>query len=108
MQEEIVELPGIPVNATPLIRELIAQNWRMALAAASGWLGAHTSLSPEFLNSWQGDTVKVVTALSMLVLSSYLSRRKLKKTAEIRGKLAQTVKEKSETIEILKEAVAKQ
>lgn len=95
MQQELKELPGVAIDPTPLVNELLSSFWTKILAMAGGWLIAHTSVSPETINAWQGDTLKIVIALSSFVLASFLSYLKLKKNANSRFQLAMKIEQKN-------------
>ena len=92
--KQLDEAPGIAVDPTPLISEVAGSVWSKLLALASGWLIAHTSLSPDTINSWSGDTQKILISLTLLGVSQFLSWRKLKKAATARAILAEVVKNK--------------
>lgn len=85
---EINELPGVEVDPAPLVREILSSLWTKVLALCAGWLIAHTSVSPETINAWQGDMLKILIATSAFGLSYFLSWLKLKKNAQVRYNLA--------------------
>jgi hypothetical protein len=76
--------------------------WRLVLYLFAGWLSAHTSISPEVINAWQGDALKIFVSLSVAGYAAFLSWAKLRKIAKARAALAEVIVAKKEEIRSLK------
>lgn len=88
---ELVEVPNVSIDPTPLISEYAAQLIQKLLAVLSGLLLASTPVSSEVVTNWATSTVTLLVDLVPLAIAYVWSLFEVKKVARNRAKLAQQV-----------------